>query len=118
MSKKVLIVDDDEFYRTILSDIVTGGGHVVVGVAEDGAEGLKKVKSLDADLIIVDLVMPTKNGIEMIEELRDDGITTDVIVCTSIKGETIVERAHSLDIKAYISKPFKEEAVLEIINAL
>ena len=118
MSKKILIVDDDEFYRTILSDIVTSGGHVVVGLAKDGDEGIKKAKELNPDLIIMDLVMPSKNGLDTIEELRKGGINTDVIVCTSIKGESIIERAHSLGISAYLNKPFKEEQVLDIINAL
>lgn len=118
MSKKILIVDDDEFYRTILNDILTSAGHEVVGLAKDGEEGLKKAKELDTDLLIVDLVMPSKNGLDMIEELRGDGIKTDVIICTSIKGETIVDRAHDLGILAYINKPFKEEAVLDIINSL
>ena len=118
MSKKILIVDDDKFYRTILSDIVTGGGHEVIGLAKDGDEGLQKVKELNPDLIIIDLVMPSKNGLDTIEELRGEGINTAVIVCTSIKGETIVERAHSLGILAYINKPFEEEKVLDIINAL
>src|ERR1700687_3029083 len=65
----ILLVDDDEQFRNMLSETLKGAGYQVLE-ARDGAEGLKFYREHGTDLIITDLIMPEKEGLELIQEFR------------------------------------------------
>lgn len=68
-ARTILLVDDDEDFRDLIRDVLTGKGFQVV-TAADGREALAKLPSLDEPLLLVDLMMPGMNGWELIESLR------------------------------------------------
>ncbi len=67
---KILVVDDSELTRFLLSKILVSGGHEVVGEAGDGLEALQKVKETDPDVVILDLLMPKMRGTQALVEIR------------------------------------------------
>lgn len=103
--RKVCIVDDDlnlsEIYKTKFSlsgyDVVT---------AFDGEEGLAVIKTEKPDLILLDIIMPKKNGIELLEDLRGDKELANipVIVLSNVSDESTVEKAGDLSTHFYVIK--------------
>ncbi|HXI10425.1 MAG TPA: response regulator, partial [Thermodesulfobacteriota bacterium] len=69
MAKRVLIADDTVFFRVALKEILAGGGYEVVGEAANGEEAVELTRQLRPDIVILDVVMPVKNGIEAAKEI-------------------------------------------------
>ena len=119
MIKTVLIVDDDALFRAMLKDIITNAeGYEVVAEAEDGAEGLKKVKKFSPDIVILDLIMPKMNGIQMARQLKRDGVNTHMVLCSTMKGDEILDDAKNAGITACIKKPPELNDVVSTLKTL
>ena len=104
----VLIVDDSAFMRNMVGKIINGtDGLTVKGKAMNGVFGLEKTKSLQPDVIVLDLEMPEMNGIEFLKERRRLGITVPVIILSSLarKGARITMEAMSLGASDFVLKP-------------
>jgi signal transduction histidine kinase/CheY-like chemotaxis protein len=84
--KNVLIVDDDETFRYVLQQILAESQAYNVVETSDGEAGLKSIRALHPDLVILDLQMPGKDGFAVMRELREDPATAQqrVLVCTSL----------------------------------
>ncbi|MBF0556298.1 MAG: response regulator, partial [Nitrospirae bacterium] len=92
MSKLVLVVDDEEVIRDHLSDYLQNIGYRVV-VAVDGEDGLKKAREQMPDLITLDIIMPKKTGIGVLEELRRDIDLWNVPVIMLSAVKNFIEQA-------------------------
>ncbi|MCK5237019.1 MAG: response regulator [Deltaproteobacteria bacterium] len=119
MSAKVLIIDDDAFFRRIISDIISkADGFTVIGEANDGIEGLDKLDELQPDIVFLDIIMPLKNGIETAKEISKRANAPKIIMCSTMKSDSIIKDAENCGISAYIKKPPQEEEVLNILRSL
>lgn len=118
VAKRVLIADDTAFFRMALKDILTRGGYEVVGEAENGAEAAELAKTLRPDIVILDVVMPVKNGIEAAKEITKLNFPVKIVMCTSLGYEPIVEEAIRSGASAYIIKPLSESKVLNTLEGL
>ncbi len=80
----------------------------IVGKAYDGEEGLKLIKdgNLEYDLIILDLIMPKKDGLGVLKELKDSNIQKDIIVATSYNAPDTIRKVSEYGVSYYILKPF------------
>lgn len=91
---KILIVEDDRFLRELYHDVITNDGHQV-DTAEDGEEGFKKMKSGGWDLVLLDIVLPKMDGVEIMKRLKEDPPTSPnkaVVFLTNLdKDEKIKE---------------------------
>lgn len=105
----ILVVEDDEQFRTMLEQMLTQDRHRV-SVARDGEEGLRLAAEIRPDLIVTDILMPRRDGIEMILELSRLGSTIPVIAISGgrrfISAGFNLESAALLGVKATLSKPF------------
>ena len=113
----IIIVDDDDGIRDLVKQFLTEEGFLVT-TAQDAFEAKNKIEIIKYDLIILDIMMPKKTGLELAIELRKE-IKTPIIFLTA-KGETS-EKIHGLEIGAddYLSKPFEpKELLLRIKNIL
>lgn len=92
MSKKILIVDDEQDVITFLSAILEENGYTSIS-AGDGVEGLNLLRKENPDLVLLDLMMPKKSGITMFQELRNDWklSNTPVVVVTGVSEVTGVD---------------------------
>jgi two-component system, OmpR family, response regulator ResD len=113
---KILIVDDEERIRRLLKMYLERENYLIEE-AEDGNEALEKAFANDYDVILLDLMMPGKDGIEVCRELREKK-TTPVIMLTA-KGEE-VNRVQGFEVGTddYIVKPFSPREVVLRVKAL
>ncbi len=114
--KRILIIDDDIELTELLTDYLSGN-NFSVAVANDGQEGLSKAYEETYDLILLDVMLPSLNGFEILQKLRLEK-TTPVIMLTA-KGEDF-DRIFGLEVGAddYVPKPFNHRELLARIKAL
>ncbi len=106
----ILIVDDSRFMRKMLSDILTGAGHEVVGEAENAKEAIELFKRLKPDLVTLDIIMPEVEGVNAISALKDmiNGDPQAKVVMVSAMGqEQVVEECMRAGAEDFIVKPFQ-----------
>lgn len=105
--KKILIIDDSAFMRRVLSDIINSDDRcTVIGTASNGKEGLEKVKTLDPDVITLDVEMPIMNGLAMLEKLMQIKFKPVVLLSSLAKqGAETTLKALDLGAVDFICKP-------------
>jgi CheY-like chemotaxis protein len=117
---KILICDDDELYRQIAEVAFTGSGHELTFV-ENGYAALSRLKAGKFDLIVTDLVMPDKDGLEIIREIRDTDSNIPILAIsgglTVLKAPLLVA-ATALGANAVVEKPFRPNVLREQAEAL
>jgi two-component system chemotaxis response regulator CheY len=104
---KLLIVEDDIFFQKFYkTQLETQGFQVEVAV--NGNEGLEKIKSFQPDVILLDIIMPIKDGFEVLETLAQEGTIKNlsILVFSTLGQEKDVQRAMELGAKGYINKSF------------
>ena len=115
--KKILIIEDDPAIRTGLNETFTSEGYSVIE-ADTGTKGFDIASKDNFDLIVLDLILPGKDGIEICKDLRSDGVKTPIIMVTSRKEE--IDKILGLEIGAddYVTKPFSIRELLARVKAL
>ena len=106
---KVLMIDDNVNLTQMVEDYFEDNPKIeIVGKAYDGEEGLKIIKegTLKYDLIILDLVMPKKDGMVVLKELRSSNISSNIIVATSYNAPDTIRKVSELGANYYVLKPF------------
>ena len=113
MGKKILIVDDEEVIRKFLRIHLSKLGYEVKEAA-DGAEALKQLGKDDFDLLICDILMPNKDGWQVLKEMRSDPKTKDipVIVLTAKNEDSDMFKGYDLGANYYMTKPFTKAQLL------
>ncbi|WP_445194603.1 three-component system response regulator CiaR [Streptococcus mutans] len=113
---KLLLVEDDLSLSNSIFDFLDDFADVMQ--VFDGAEGLYEAESGVYDLILLDLMLPEKNGFQVLKELREKGITTPVLIMTAKEG--LDDKGHGFELGAddYLTKPFYLEELKMRIQAL
>jgi DNA-binding response OmpR family regulator len=112
----ILLVDDDTELHKIMKVLLNAAGHSMLS-AYSGTETLEILKTEKVDVVILDVTMPTMDGLEVLREIRT---TTDipVLMLTAISMENTIQNAFLLGADDYLIKPFSPKQVLERINKL
>ncbi|HTN48278.1 MAG TPA: response regulator transcription factor [Burkholderiaceae bacterium] len=115
--QRLLMIDDDARLAAMVRDYLGASGYSV-DVAGDVAGGLSAVKSRPADLLILDLMLPDGDGLDVCRRLRAEGLAMPILMLTA-KGDPI-ERVIGLEIGAddYLPKPFEPRELLARVRAL
>jgi DNA-binding response OmpR family regulator len=102
---KILVVEDEEILLTALREELNQAGYETEG-AVDGEDGLEKVKSFKPDLVLLDLVMPKMDGMQVLKKLKEDESTRDlsVVILTNLSDYERISEALSLGAKDYLVK--------------
>jgi two-component system chemotaxis response regulator CheY len=111
----VLIADDSEFMRNLLREILEED-HNIVGEVENGVEAVETYKEAKPDLVMMDIVMPIRDGIEATDEIKTSNPEANVIMCTSVGQEEKMKEAVKAGADGYITKPFQKPSVMEAIE--
>jgi len=111
----VLIADDSEFMRSLLREILEEE-YAIVGEAENGVEAIELYNDHDPDVVMMDIVMPIRDGIEATDEITDADPGAKVIMCTSVGQEQKMKNAIQAGAEGYITKPFQKPSVLDEIE--
>lgn len=120
MSAKILIVDDEEILRRIYSDRLTFEGFGI-DTAADGEEALNKIRAAAPNLILLDILMPKLNGLQVLEQLNADPQlkTIPVIVLSNVANDENIKKALSLGAKDYLLKTnFSPNEIINKIKTL
>ena len=119
--KKILFIEDESALQKTFRDVLEKEGYQMVS-ALDGENGLELAKSQKPDLILLDLILPKKNGFEVLEELKKDDSTREipVIVLTNLEDIESVEKAIELGATTYLVKAqyTLEEVITKVKKAL
>jgi twitching motility two-component system response regulator PilH len=117
--KNILVVDDSPTDRKYLSDLLSKQGYKVA-TAESAEEALAKVKQLNPDLVLMDVVMPGQNGYQATRTLSKDEATKHIpiIICTTKGQETDKLWGMRQGARDYIVKPVNQADLLAKISAL
>ncbi|MCQ5455352.1 response regulator [Bacillus paralicheniformis] len=113
---RVLIVDDAKFMRDKIREILETEDLQVAGEAGNGEEAILLYQELQPDLVIMDITMPVKNGIEALKDMIQLNPKVKVIMCTAMRQKRIVVEAIEAGAKDFIVKPFEETKVVEAIR--
>ncbi len=113
--KKVLIADDASFMRQMIRDIIEPEGWEVVGEAADGMDVVEKFKKLHPDVVMMDIVMPKRSGIDAVKAIKALDPGARIVMCSALGQETLVSEAMQAGARGFIVKPFKPDAVLSTL---
>jgi CheY-like chemotaxis protein len=111
----VLILDDEQLVRDLLVQFLSLRGYRALGV-KDGTQALSMVEQAPPDLILLDLMLPGMNGVEVLRRLRDKHFSGAVIIVTGSYDEELLQDAWSLRPQEVISKPIDLDKLLSIIQ--
>ncbi len=117
---KILIIDDDVQFRKMLSQVLKRAGYEI-SEAEDGNEGTRIYETEPIDLVITDLIMPKKEGIETISELKKKYPDIKIIAISGggrVGPESYLTFAEKLGALYTFSKPLDRDKVLEAVHEL
>ena len=117
MSQKILVVDDEQSIVTLLKYNLETAGYIVE-VAYDGEEALKKVETEQPGLIVLDVMLPKKDGIEVCKTIRSDKNLVPILMLTAKDDE--FDRVLGLELGAddYMTKPFSPREVVARVKAI
>lgn len=114
---RIYIIEDDISVISILEDIVEGGGlGSVCGDTADAPPDLDRILAVDPDLILVDLLMPGKDGIQVVRELRDRGCGAKFIMLSQVNSKEMIAKAYTAGVDFFIQKPINLIEVRQVIS--
>ena len=119
MSKRILIVEDQEDLRGVLRDLLSGSGYVVIEAA-DGQDGVTKAKSERPDLILMDIPLPVLDGYEATRQIKVDPplAKTPIIAVSSFAMKGDEEKARAAGCDHYVTKPYNPLQLLRTIRGV
>jgi DNA-binding response OmpR family regulator len=115
--KKILVIEDEEVCVKLLDLVVDKDAYAII-IARDGEEGIAKAKNEKPDLILLDIMLPKVNGYDVAKALRSEqgGVDAPIVVISARAGEQGRERALELGCQEFISKPFRVSQVRDVID--
>jgi two-component system, response regulator PdtaR len=111
---RVLIAEDEALIRLDLAEMLREEGYEVVGEAGDGQEAVELAEQLTPDLVILDVKMPRRDGIDAAREIAEKRIAP-IVILTAFSQRDLVERARDAGAMAYLVKPF---SITDLIPAI
>ena len=112
---RILNIDDSTVNNMLMENILSSLGYEVYSILE-GSQALENIEEFRPDVIILDIMMPNKSGIDVLEDIRRQGIETPVIVISAMKDQELKRRALELGAADYQSKPVKMETLKNSIQ--
>ena len=112
---KILIVDDSDFSRSNIAEMLNDDRFQIIGEASNAKEAMATLKDRTAHVAIIDVVMPGISGLELAETMSQNFPDTAIIMISSLAHESIIIDAISMGASDFIQKPFKKA---DLINSL
>jgi len=115
MGKKVLIVDDSLYMRTLIKDALEEGGYEIVGQAANGEEAIDLAFELQPDIITLDNILPDMIGTDILKVYKDEGLPSKVYMISAVGQDSVIEEGLGLGAEDYIVKPFTSEQLVQAL---
>jgi two-component system chemotaxis response regulator CheY len=113
---RLLVVDDAPFIREIVRHAIRSSEIVIVGEAEDGVEAVTLAAELNPDVILMDIVLPQKSGIDASREILAANPSIRIVAFSTNDHETIVLKAIDAGCCSFIVKPFQSDQLIHAIE--
>lgn len=119
--KKIVIIDDENDILDVLNRFLSRSGKVNIEVFNNPINGLNKVKQGGVDLVLLDIMMPQMDGLDVLSKIKDSQPNTEVIMMTAFTTLERTIEAHKLGAKNYLTKPFDslkdvQNKIFKILN--
>lgn len=117
---KILLIEDEKDICSLYSDILSDHGYQVA-VCQDGESGFVKAKEGDYDILLLDIMLPGKDGLEILKGVYTQGLTNSkkVVILTNIEKQDVLKSANSMGaIKYVIKSEVSPSQLIDIISAL
>src|SRR5579863_5583306 len=115
--KRILVIDDEADIRESLDALLTDAGYSVE-LAESGTEGLQKAEAGNYDLVLLDLMMPDRSGMDVLKEIRERDRETPIFMITAYGSVEVAVNALKTGANDYFSKPWDNEKLLIEIDRM
>lgn len=113
---KILVVDDSAFIRNMIKKILAEQNHDL-REASNGDEAIRVYADFHPELVFLDIIMPGKNGIETLKDIKGQDPTATVVICTSVGGqEQIIQECVAAGAADFITKPFTPEEITSVVT--
>lgn len=112
----IMIVDDNDMMRSILRSILRGEEYDVIGEARNGSIAVEMAERMKPDIICLDVVMPEKDGLEALCEIKAARPETEIVMVTSNADPETVQEAIQNGASGFIIKPFNAARVLDTLE--
>lgn len=103
---KVLVCDDSEYIRLLITRILNDMGHEVIGEATDGREAVEKYITLRPDAVTIDVIMPIQHGIQSLTEIIEFDKDAKIVIVSAVTHEPLIKKGLALGALNFITKPF------------
>ena len=113
---KILIVDDAAFMRMMIKKLLEKNGFEVVGEAIDGLEAIEKYRSLQPDLVMMDITMPNVTGLEALKAIKQEFPKAKIVMCSAMGQESYVIESIKSGALDFLVKPFQDDKVIETVK--
>ncbi len=115
---KIMVVDDNLLTRNMIKDLLSEMGHQVVGEAENGDEAVKAFTELKPELVMLDMIMPGKTGLETLQEIRALDPGAKVVMVTAVQQEALSRQLLETGAIAILHKPFIYGDLQEVLKQI
>lgn len=115
---KLMIVDDASFMRVLIRRMIDKTNYEIVCEATDGKDAIVKFMQYRPDVITMDITMPNLNGIEALKAIKKISAAVKVIMVSAMGQEELVKEAIMNGASSFIVKPFKEDKLIELLEAI
>jgi CheY-like chemotaxis protein len=116
LDTNILVVDDEPEIRTAIKEYLEQEGFLKIDTAENGEEAIKKFEKKRHPVVVVDIVMPKKNGIDVLRDIRARSMSSQVIIITGNADKDSAIAAVKLGAFDYIEKPFDYGLIAKVIR--
>ncbi|MEF8874216.1 MAG: response regulator [Candidatus Thermoplasmatota archaeon] len=111
----ILVVDDEDRMRKLIKNILSRR-YEIAGEAENGEEAVEKFEDLDPDVITLDILMPEKDGIEVLSDIKDKDPSKKVVLITVVSPDEDIPEEAKNKADAYLVKPAKKKQLLDALE--
>ncbi len=115
---KVLVVDDSSLTRAAMVAALSAYNYEIVAEGQDGNEAVSLYRSLKPDVVLIDLAMPNKDGLEAIREILEFDRNAKIVAVSALYDRSMQKRAMELGASSYIVKPFELTELISVMNKL
>jgi two-component system chemotaxis response regulator CheY len=115
--KKVVVVDDSKFAREMIKCMLQGV-HEVIGEASDGDDAINVINALHPDIVTLDIVMPKRSGIDVLQKFKGETVPIKFIMCSSLGADYVIQEALNLGAHYFLRKPFDRRQLLAVMHKL
>jgi two-component system chemotaxis response regulator CheY len=118
MATTLLVVDDSMIIRVLIKDLAASIGWQVVAEAADGAQAIERYREFRPDVVALDLVMPTYDGLHALRGIRELDPSAKVLVVSAIDQREVLQQAIELGAAGFVVKPFAKPRLMEALTRL